>query len=124
MTAADRDHGVDGLDARLHGLLDRLPHDDAGGRRLDLTERGAADLAETVDGTAEGINDATDQFRSNGHFQHAGGATDFIALLELEVIAEDDGTDVVLFEVQRHAGDDGFRFRGGELEHLAGHDLT
>ena len=124
LPAANRDHGVDGLDTGLHRLLHGLTHDDARGRRLDLAEGGAADFAESVEGPAEGVDDATDQFRSNGHFQHAGGATDFIAFLELEVIAEDDRTDVVLFEVQRHAGDDGLGFGGRELEHLAGHDLA
>ena len=39
LTAADRDHRVDGLDARRHRLVDRLPSHDARGLELDLTSR-------------------------------------------------------------------------------------
>jgi hypothetical protein len=35
------------------------------------------------------------------HLEHAGGATHLVAFLQLEVVAEHDGADVVLFEVER-----------------------
>ena len=39
------------------------------------------------------------------HLEHAAGAADLVAFLELEVVAEDDGADVVFFEVERERGD-------------------
>ena len=55
------------------------------------------------------------------HLEHAAGAADLVAFLELEVVAQDGGADVVLFEVQHQAGDRLAGLLGGELEHLAGH---
>jgi hypothetical protein len=59
------------------------------------------DRAEAVDRAAERVDDAADQRRADRDLEHAGGATDFVAFLELEVVAQHDGADVVLFEVQR-----------------------
>ena len=81
-------------------------------------------VAESVDRTAERIDDAADQLGTDRHFEHAAGAADFVAFLELQVVAEDDGADVVFFEVEREAGDDVLGLGGGELEHLAGHGLA
>ena len=58
-----------------------------------------------------------------GHLEHAGGAADLVAFLELEVVAEDDGADVVFFEVEREGGDLLAGLGGRDLEHLAGHGL-
>ena len=52
------------------------------------------------------------------------GAADLVAFLELEVVAEDDGADVVFFEVQREGGDVVAGLADErDLEHLAGHRL-
>ena len=40
LAAADRRHGVDGLDAGLQRLIDRLPAGDAGGDRFDRPASG------------------------------------------------------------------------------------
>ena len=69
------------------------------------------DLALAVDRTAERVDDAADQLRTDRHLEHAAGAADLVALLELEVVAEDDGADVVLFEVERERGDRSRRSR-------------
>src|SRR5205807_1891639 len=61
------------------------------------------------------------QRRPHGHLQHAPGAAHLVPLPQHEVVAEDHGTDVVLFQVQRLPRDLLSRLRGGELEHLAGH---
>ena len=61
------------------------------------------DVAHAVDRTAERVDDAADDLRADRHLEHARGAADLVAFLELEVVAEDDGADVVLFEVQREA---------------------
>ena len=43
--------------------------------------------------------------RADRHLEQAAGAADLVAFLELEVVAEDGGADVVLFEVERQPGD-------------------
>ena len=57
------------------------------------------------------------------HLEHARRAANLVAFLQLEVVAEDDGADVVLFEVERERGDLLAGFRRRDLEHLAGHRL-
>jgi hypothetical protein len=81
------------------------------------------DLALAVDRTAERVDDAADELGPDGDLEHAPGAPDLVALLELEVVAEDDGADVVLFEVEREGGDGVARLTRQHLEHLAGHRL-
>ncbi len=123
LAAADRDHRVDRLDAGLERLLHGLAHDDAGRLRLDLARHLRVDRALAVERIAEGVDDAADELRTDRHFEHAPGAADLVAFAELEIIAEDDGADVVLFEIEREGGD---RFAGlgrFDLEHLAGHRL-
>ena len=63
------------------------------------------DVALAVDRAAERVDDAADELGADRHLEHAAGAADLVALLELEVVAEDDGADVVLFEVERERGD-------------------
>ena len=52
LAPADWGHGVDGLEARVHGLVDRLAVDDAGGDHLDAAEFLGLDGALAVDGVA------------------------------------------------------------------------
>ena len=74
-----------------------------GAVRFDLARRLRVDVAHAVDRAAERVDDAADHLRADRHLEHARGAADLVAFLELEVVAEDDGADVVLFEVQREA---------------------
>src|SRR5438132_1683951 len=48
-------------------------------------------------------------------------APHLVPLAQHQIVAEDDGADVVLFEVERLAGHLLAGLRGGELEHLARH---
>ena len=63
------------------------------------------DVAQAVDRTAERVDHAADELGTDRHLEHARRAADLVAFLQLEVVAEDDGADVVLFEVQRERGD-------------------
>src|SRR5919112_3561729 len=54
LAAADRRHGVDGLDAGLQRLLHRLPGHHVRRLQLQLAEALVLDLAAVVDGTAQG----------------------------------------------------------------------
>ena len=63
------------------------------------------DVALAVDRTAERVDDAADELGTDRHFEHACRAADLVAFLQLEIVAEDDGADVVFFEVERERGD-------------------
>ena len=123
LAAPDRDHGVNGLDARLQRLLHGLSHNDAGRRTLDLPLDRSDDWTESVDRVAECIHHAADQRWTDWHFEHAARAPDLISLFQLEVVAKDHRADVVLFEVQRLRDNDVSSLAGADLEHLAGHGL-
>ena len=56
-------------------------------------------------GRPSAIDDAADELRTDRHLEHARGAANLVAFLELEIVAEDDGADVVFFEVEREGGD-------------------
>src|SRR5690606_19315614 len=70
LTAADRDHRVDGLDAGLHGLVHRLACHDAGGLQLEGTTPLRRDLTETVDGVAERVDDTAEEAVTDRRGQH------------------------------------------------------
>src|SRR5690606_36817451 len=71
LTAADRDHRVDGLQARLHGLADGLTVDDARRDLLDRRRLRRRDRALAVDRIAERVDDAADQLAADRHLENA-----------------------------------------------------
>ena len=79
------------------------------------------DRAQAVDRTAERVDDAADQPWPTGTSSTRPVRRTSSPFLQIEVVAEDDGADVVLLEVQREAADGLVGGRGPELEHLAGH---
>ena len=104
LAAADRRHGVDGLDAGLQRHVDRLPAGDAGGDRLDRPERASVTIGPLPSsGLPERIDDAADQRLADRHLQQLAGGADLVALGDFEVVAEDDDADRVLFEVEGQA---------------------
>src|SRR5690606_7738076 len=74
LATADRDHGVDRLVTGLHRLVDRLTPDHARSHFLDSVGGGGVDRTLAIDGVAQGVDDATQQFRTNRDFQDAAGA--------------------------------------------------
>ena len=100
LAAADQDHGVDGLDAGLQRLFDRLAVDDARRLELDVAELVGADRALAVDRLADGVHDAPDHRLADRHRGDAAGALDAVAFLDVLVRAEQHHADVVLFEVE------------------------
>ena len=103
LTAADRDHGVDRLDAGLHRLVNALALHHAGRLQLEGTPTVAGDSAESVDRVAERVDDATEVAVADGHGEHLAGARDRLTGLDARELAEDDHTDGVLVEVEREA---------------------
>ncbi len=100
------------------GSAHRLPGGDAGRDDVHLAGLAGADVALAVEGDAQRVDDAADEFVTDGHFEESTGRLDAVAFLELEVVAVDDGTDGVFFEVEDLADDAAF-----ELEEFAGHGI-
>ena len=119
LAAADRDHRVDRHDAGLHRLADRAAPDDAGGQLLDRIGDVAGDRPLAVERLAERVDDAAEQALADRHLQQPAGGADFVAFLQLRVVAEDDRADLGLVEVQRQAGD-----AAAEVEHLVQHHVA
>ena len=119
LSAADGDHGVDGLEAGGHGLAHGLAVDDAGSQALDGERLAGRDGALIVDGHAECVDHATDQAGAHGHRENFAGALDLFAFLELGVVAKNDGAYLILFKREGEAGD-----AVREAEQLAGHDFV
>src|SRR5262249_47213474 len=114
LPAPDRDHAVDGLDARLEGLLHRLPRDDAGRLELDAPGGRRLERALAVHGLPEGVHHAAEQRLTDRDLGDAAGAADLVTLFDLLLLAEDGDADVVLLEVQDDAVD-----AVGKLDELA-----
>ena len=99
------------------GSLHRLPLGDARGDDFDRAALLGDDRALAVERVAERIDHAAEQLVADRHAQQAARAADFVAFGDLQVVAEDDDADGVLFEVERQADR-----AVGELDHLLGHD--
>jgi hypothetical protein len=116
LAAADGGHGVDGLDAGLHGLLDRLALDHRGRLGLQVAALGALDLPLAVDGAAERVDHATEEAVADRYREHLAGAADALALLDVLRVAHDDDADLADVEVEGET--EGATL---ELEQLVGH---
>src|SRR5262249_26363294 len=103
LAAADRDHGVDRLDAGLERLLHGLAGDDAGRLHLDPAGVLGFDRPLAVDRLTERVHDAAEQSLTDRHLGDAAGPAYLVAFLDDLLLAHDRDTDVVLFEVQRDA---------------------
>ena len=118
LAAADRHERVDGLDARLQRLLDRLAVRDARRVVLDRTRLRRLDGALAVDGTAERVDDASDHGLADRHLHDLARALYLVALFDFRVAAEDNGADIVLLKVQDQTVN-----IMTEIEQLAAHGL-
>jgi hypothetical protein len=103
LATTDRGHRVDRLDAGLQRLAHRLAAHDAGGLDLHAAQLHACQVALAVDRLAERVHDAAEDAVTDGHRQDAAGRLDGLAFFDLVHVAEHDGTDGVLVEVQRQA---------------------
>merc|ERR1719341_996162 len=109
---------VDSLDASLHGLLDRLPGDDAGGLQSNPVPLLAADGALAVNGVTQSINNTSEDLVTDGDINNGSGSLDNVSLLDELVITEHDNTNVVRLQVEGHALES-----RAELHHLFGLDV-
>jgi hypothetical protein len=96
---------VDGLDAGLQRLLDRLPLHDR--RRLQLkgAQRGVLDRAKAVERLAERTDHAAEERVPDRDREDLASPLDLLALFDLGELAKDDDTDLAHVQVQREAAD-------------------
>src|SRR5262249_26980237 len=102
LTAANRHHGVDGLQPRLQRLVYRQAIDHAWGDALNRTALCRINGTLAVNRLPQGIHHAPDHRLADRDLHDASGAPDFIALFNLRIRAEEHGPDVVLFQVEGH----------------------
>ena len=103
LTAPDRDEGVDRLDARLNGCVDRLPNDDARRDPLDRTSLGAVDSPLVIERFSEGVDHPPQESLADGHLDHPPGRLDQVAFRDRLGLTKDDDADRLLGQVQRQA---------------------
>ena len=103
LATADRDHGVDSLEACLERYLDRLAVSDAEGLDFDQARFFGLDFPFAVDRHTQGVDNAADHGFANRDTHDAACTADRVAFLDEGVIAEQYGADVVFFQVQGHA---------------------
>src|SRR5690606_16945940 len=94
---------IDRLHAGRLRLVDRLARNND--VRLDVAALALSRLNRplAVDRIAERNDDAAEQALADRRIDDGAGTLDGLAFLDLAVGAEDDDTDVVGFEVERHA---------------------
>src|SRR5581483_260653 len=119
LSAADRNHAIDGLEARSHGLAHRLAIDDTGSQSLQSDELVRGDRPLIVDGLAERVHHATHERIAYRDAHDAAGAHDLVAFLDFGVLPEKHYADLVFFQIH---GDAGNIVR--ERQQFAGHGLV
>ena len=97
------------------GVSTALADDDARGDALDGPRPIRRERTLVVDRSTERVDDAPEQGLADGNLDDAPGRLDQVALLDRGRVAEDDRSDRVLLEVERHAHD-----AARELEKLGG----
>src|SRR5690606_13079715 len=103
LATADGNHGVNGLNARLHRGVHALAKGHTRGDALHGANAIRLDRAFPVDGPAQAVDHATDEFVAHGNFDDAPGRPNLRTFLDFEVVAEHSGTDRLLFEVEGDA---------------------
>src|SRR5262249_12845574 len=118
LSAADRNHGVDGFDSGLQRFLHGQALDHTGREPLNRVEALRVDGAFAVDGLAERVHYPPDHLVAHWDRHNTPCAPDFVTLLDFRVIAEQHRSNLVLFEVHGDAGNVVW-----ELDQLARHHL-
>src|SRR5262249_18302945 len=121
LPAADGDHRVDGLDARLHRRVHRRAQHHARRDHLDRPCRHRAwQRTLAIQRCTERIDYATDQFRSHWYRGNATGSSYLVAFLDVGVWPNNHDADRFLFEVEC----DAHHVLLGELDRLQRADVA
>ncbi len=118
LPSANGGHGIDGLNARVHGLIHGLADDDPRGHHLDPAKLSGIDWPFAIYGITHSINDPTQDCFSNGNFSNPAGSFDGVPLFNLRIIAHDGNAHVILFQIKAETIDATWKF-----QHLQGHGI-
>jgi len=118
LTTTDRNHGIDRFETCLDRLVDGLSGKDTRGFDFSSSPLLRLDWSLAIDGVTEGINDTSEQFRSDWDVDNLSGTLDGLSLLDETIRTEQHNTDLASFQVQAHSLD-----TGGELNELFGLDI-
>lgn len=123
LATADGNHGVDGLETSLYGLVDGLSGQNARGLQLGTALLLGVEGALAVNGVTESVDDTAEQLRTNGNIDlramlvlHGGqtmlgksynlaSSLDGLTLPDRSVGTEQHDTDLASLEVHAHALD-------------------
>jgi hypothetical protein len=119
LTAADRDHRVDRLDARLQRGVDVLAENYARRNPLQGPRAIGADRPFAIDWLAKRVDNAANQGIADRDRRNTAGRADLVALFDVGVLTHDDDTDRILFEVEGEAENTALC----ELDEFARHHL-
>ena len=124
LSLADGKHGIDGQQSGLHRLVDALTVKNAGGRMLDGTVSGSFDLALSVGGSAQRVNDSSEEAFSHGHTCGFARAFDGTSLNHKLTVAKKDAADIIPLKFLGHAPDPGIKQQDLSVSGIfqAGHD--
>ncbi len=114
LTAPDRHHCIDALQADLHGLIHSLAGNHARRHLFDRRCFGGAQRSFAVDGAAQRVHHASKQLTADRYLENPLRAAGRHALGEPLVVAQYHHAHRVTFEVHGHAVD-----APGKLDHLA-----
>jgi hypothetical protein len=107
LTTSDGNHGVDGLETSLYGLVDGLAGQDTGGLELSTAALSSLEGTLSVDGVTESVNDTSEEGLADGNVDNLSGTLDSLALLDQTIGTEKHNTDLAGFQVHAHALDTG-----------------
>src|SRR5690606_16566213 len=102
LATTDGNHGVDGFQTSLYGLINGLTSNNARCNFLDRRGQGIAQLALAVDRVTQTVNNTTQQFVTNRYFQDTTGTTNFLTFGQIFVVAQNNCTNGITLQVQRH----------------------
>jgi hypothetical protein len=123
LTTSDGNHGIDGLEASLDGLVDGLTGQDTGGLELSTAALGGLEGTLSIDGVTESVYDTSKEGLADGDIDllllvwrsscsqiltyNLSGTLDGLAFLDQTVRTEKHDTDLAGFQVHAHALDTG-----------------
>ena len=103
LAAADGEHGIDGQKSRLHGLVDRLAVDDAGGGSFNGVIIRFGNFALAVDRRAERIDHAAEKRISDRDTGGSAAAEDDAARLYGGLARKNNAADTFFLQIEHHA---------------------
>jgi hypothetical protein len=118
LATANGNHGIDGLETGLDGLIDGFTGKNAGGLELGTALLLGVERTLAIDGVAEGIDDTAEKLGTDGDINNFTGTLDGLAFLDKTVRTEKHDTDLAGLEVHAHALD-----AGSELDKLLSLDV-